>query len=153
MSTVSSCQPLTQPSLVIPVHHAYECPNLRCTVHAPHTFEYLAPVPPPRGIHHVILRRFSNENNPFPRKNRWEIVEQPSFWLRDGHQVYLKWYGVVTLISLDEDRAPGWKVFRCVDGDGTLLTEVVAREEWCLTKDGLLEASRSYLRSFFQFLC
>jgi len=141
------------PSNHVAVLHAYECPNFRCMVHVPHTFVYPAPVPPPHGIHHVILQRFSTENNPFPRKNRWEIVEQPTVWLRQGCRIYLKMYGVITLIGLDGDRVPGWKVFHCVDEDGTLLTEVVAREEWCLTMEGILEASRSSLHSFFSFLC
>jgi len=158
MSAVSSCRQLAQLSLVTPVNHvvvlnAYECPNFRCTVHAPHTFQYPVPVHPPRSIHYVILRRFSNENNPFPRRNRWEIVEQPTVWLRQGCRVYLKMYGVITLIDLDGDRVPGWKVFRCVDEDGLVLTEVVAREEWCQMKEGPLQVTWSSIRSFFSILC
>jgi len=154
MSTISSCQPLAQPSLIartnhVLVLHPYECPNFGCSIHVPHTFEGTTHNPPPYGMPQLHVRRFPPENNPFPRKNRWKIIQQPLWDLRHGRRVYLPRYGVVRLLSVDEDTTKGWRVFRCVDEDGSVLTEVVAREEWCQMKEGPLQVIWSSIRSFF----
>ena len=123
----------------IEVHRSYECPNFRCNVNAPHKFQDFAPVPvQPPFIPQLLLRRFPDDTNPFPKTNRWEIMQRPPCVLGDGTKIFLVRYGVVTLKDVEDEVVKGnvdWRVFRCVDESGIVVAEAVARAKWCKKKE------------------
>ena len=121
----------------IEVHRSYQCPNFRCDVDTHHMFQDFTPVPvQPPCVPQLLLRRFPTNINPFPKTNRWEVMQQPPCALGDGTKVFLVRYGVVTLKGVEDEAAMekekvDWKVFRCVKESGVVVAEVVAKEKWC----------------------
>jgi len=137
----------------ITVSGAHHCPNLHCSVYYPHTFEYPLPKPCPSGISELHLQRFTTENNPFPRTNRWEIATRPLFLLSHGCRIYSRLYGTLTLVDTYGAGSSKWRVFRCADEDGAVVAEIVAREEWCVPRGETPSITRSFLTSIVSLIC
>lgn len=125
-----------------------KCPDPDCEIVKPHTCWGLTinSLQPSSCIPQLPIRRFLENENPFPNTNRWVIDQEPPFVLQDGLDVFLVEYGVVTLWS-SEDEVCGekikWKVFRCVNSYGKLETEVVVRKNWYKKKAKGLRKYRS----------
>jgi hypothetical protein len=132
----------------VDVDHQFNCPNFQCTLATPHTYQNLLPLPPcPRHVPQLFIQRFDSANHPFPRTNRWEVAVQPRFPLVQDYKVYVHGYGVVKLKE-SSSTAASWKVFQCLNIDGKVITEVVAKEEWC--EAGRVNAGG---RNPFSFTC
>jgi hypothetical protein len=108
-----------------------DCPNLNCTVNIPHTYQNLKTVPPcPPHIPRVSISRFNPASNPFPNKNRWEVISKPITNLDAGTKVFIEGYGVMDLLRMKKEKR-GYVVFWCADENGMVELEIAAKKEWC----------------------
>jgi hypothetical protein len=112
-----------------------DCPDPNCTITLPHLYTLLKTIPPcPPSIPHLNIARFKTEANPFPEHNRWEITENPGVKLDGGQKVYIRKWGVITLLRFEEEEA-GFVIFRSLDEEGIIDFEMAARREWCYHED------------------
>lgn len=118
----------------IAVDNCANCPNIHCTVNAPHTYYFDVVEPCPEGMPLLFLRRFHPDFNPFPNDNRYDIIEAPTTLLEHGCQAYVVGYGVVRLLEIAvkvTKRSKDWKVFQCIQGGEIIVAELAVRKEWC----------------------
>jgi len=137
-SLSSSGSDTLQRSLVhhppIAVDNCANCPNIHCTVNAPHMYYFDVVEPCPEGMPLLFLRRFRPDFNPFPNDNRYDIIEVPTTLLEHGCQAYVVGYGVVRLLEIAvkvTKRSKDWKVFQCIQGGEVIVAELAVRKEWC----------------------
>jgi hypothetical protein len=115
----------------IQVSSPQDCPDPCCTITLPHSYTLLKTIPPcPPNTPRLSIARFKKETNPFPQCNRWEITEDPGVKLDGGKNVYVRKWGKVTLLRLEEEEE-GFVIFRSLDEEGEINFEMAARREWC----------------------
>ena len=106
-SSVYPLLPLTSSSLISNYYPtaityfsdtSYHCPNLFCTIGAPHHITCTVfPLPPPSGVSFLVVHWCSIPDTPFFEVNCWHISYPPLQPFHHGAIFYVDFYGLIRL--------------------------------------------------------
>lgn len=107
----------------------WNCINLSCNIAGPHVFRNPSTIPPPPpDVPVVLIGRFNPADTPFPKRNIWGVLPDPTLCLANGHEVFLLEFGVVTLRQAQTD-ITSHLIFNACDATGLCVAQIAYVEE------------------------
>lgn len=139
-------QPSQRPSRSFHIDSPWNCLNISCSISHPHIFHDSSSIPPPPpGIPVLLIGRFDPADTPFPKRNIWRALPDPTLNLVDGCVVFLEDFGVVSLRRAHMAIATHF-IFNICDETGFAVAQVA------YAKGGVPPAAKFSLRGGLTFL-